>query len=199
MKDLLLKWIERVKSRIENKPDDTDYTKIYDELTRIMSSMDKLPDDLKKLQSMSKYIDAERLKELLDAKYKEFTEKAKKDCPLQYQYRADGLDIAEQFIDSLQQEQPDFPTTDEEVEKFLATHPKVEVPDKYKTSDWLFKKLEQEQPEVDLKNEIITQWSKCNPTDEGMGSEYAIITVEQFDAIARHFCELRLNARKENQ
>jgi hypothetical protein len=52
-----------------------------------------------------KYIDADRLKELLDAKYKEFTEKAKKDCPLQYQYMADGLDIAEQFIDSLQQEQ----------------------------------------------------------------------------------------------
>ena len=51
-----------------------------------------------------KYIDAERLKELLDGKYKEFTEKAKKDCPLQYQYMADGLDIAEQFIDSLQQE-----------------------------------------------------------------------------------------------
>ena len=97
-----------------------------------------------------KYIDAGRLKELLDAKYKEFTEKAKKDCPLQYQYMADGLDIAEQVIDSLQQEQP----------------------------------------EVDLKKEIITQWSKCNPTDEGMGSEYAIITVEQFDAIARHFYEL---------
>jgi hypothetical protein len=54
---------------------------------------------------MKKYIDAGRLKELLDAKYKEFTEKAKKDCPLQYQYMADGLDIAEQFIDSLQQEQ----------------------------------------------------------------------------------------------
>ena len=49
MKDLLLKWIERVKARIENKPDDTDYTKIYDELTRKMSSMDKLPDELKKL------------------------------------------------------------------------------------------------------------------------------------------------------
>lgn len=52
-----------------------------------------------------KYIDADRLKELLDGKYKEFTEKAKKDCPLQYQYMANGLEIAKQFIDSLQQEQ----------------------------------------------------------------------------------------------
>lgn len=98
-------------------------------------------------------------------------------------------------ITSLQQDQPEFPTTDEEIEIFLATHPKVEVPNKYKTPDWLWKKLEQ--PEVDLKNEIITQWSKCNPTDEGMGSEYAIIAVEQFAAIARHFYELGLKARKE--
>ena len=52
-----------------------------------------------------KYIDADQLKELLDGKYKEFTEKAKKDCPLQYQYMADGLEIAKQFIDSLRQEQ----------------------------------------------------------------------------------------------
>lgn len=64
-----------------------------------------------------KYIDAEKLKELLDAKYKEFTEKAKKDCPLQYQYMADGLDIAEQFIDSLQQEQPSLPDNLDEAAK----------------------------------------------------------------------------------
>lgn len=47
-----------------------------------------------------------------------------------------------------QKEQPDFPTTDEQVKEFLATHPKIEVPEKYKNPDWLFKK--QEQPEVDL-------------------------------------------------
>jgi len=102
-------------------------------------------------------------------------------------------DLVEQ---PLLQEQPDFPTTDEQVKEFLATHPKIKVLEKYKNPDWLFKK--QEQSEVDLKNEIITQWSKCNPTDEGMGSEYAIIAVEQFAAIARHFYELGLNARKED-
>ena len=63
-----------------------------------------------------KYIDADRLKELLDGKYKEFTEKAKKDCPLQYQYMADGLEIAKQFIDSLQQEPIE---KDEETEKLI--------------------------------------------------------------------------------
>ena len=60
-----------------------------------------------------KYIDADRLKELLDAKYKEFTEKAKKNCPLQYQYMADGLEIAKQFVDSLQQEQPEVDLAEE--------------------------------------------------------------------------------------
>lgn len=60
-----------------------------------------------------KYIDADQLKELLDEKHKEFTEKAKKDCPLQYQYMADGLEIAKQFIDSLQQEQPDVDIREE--------------------------------------------------------------------------------------
>ena len=63
----------------------------------------------------------------------------------------------------------------------------------------LIDSLQQEQPEVDLKNEIIIQWSKCNPTDEGMGSEYAIIAVEQFAAIARHFYELGLKAKEGNK
>lgn len=68
-----------------------------------------------------KYIDADRLKELLDAKYKEFTEKAKKDCPLQYQYMADGLDIAEQFINSLQQEQQEVDLEKEIADFWTAT------------------------------------------------------------------------------
>lgn len=56
-----------------------------------------------------KYIDAEKITRLLDAKYKEFVGKAKIKgyTTLQYQYMADGIDIAEQVIDSLQQEQPE--------------------------------------------------------------------------------------------
>lgn len=61
-------------------------------------------------------------------------------------------------------------------------------------AEWL-KELQQyrknaKQQEADLNNEIIIQWSKCNPTDEGMGSEYAVIGAEQFDAIVRHFYKL---------
>lgn len=36
----------------------------------------------------------------------------------------------------------DFPTTDKEVNEFLATCPEVEVPEKYKTPDFVFNKLE---------------------------------------------------------
>lgn len=56
-----------------------------------------------------KYIDAEKLTRLLDAKYKDFMGKAKIEgyTTLQYQYMADGIDIAGQLIDSLQQEQPE--------------------------------------------------------------------------------------------
>ena len=49
------------------------------------------------------------------------------------------------IIETLQQEQPDFPTTDEQIKEFLATHSKIEVPEKYKNTDWLFK----EQPEME--------------------------------------------------
>lgn len=229
-----------------------------------------------------KYIDAEKLIKSVN-NYQEGAKAALNPIDGNADYYKGKIDACEDmrwFIASHQQEQPDFPTTDEQVKEFLATHPKIKVPEKYKNPDWLFKKQEQpeenklpnkrtrinyaicklqsfkpireaivlddyvydegkcyrenllnyihaipenrlteirsylkengqwpydddadwmkhEQPEVELKKEIITQWSKCNPTDEGMGSEYAIITVEQFDAIARHFYELGLNARKE--
>lgn len=51
-----------------------------------------------------------------------------------------------------------FPTTDEEMEEFLATHPNVEAPDKYKTPDWLFK---QEHPVSEDLEEEIERMVKC--------------------------------------
>ena len=53
------------------------------------------------------------------------------------------------FIDMVSKEQPDFPTTDEQMEEFLATHPKIKVPEKYKNPDWLLKKQEQRPQLVD--------------------------------------------------
>ena len=51
--------------------------------------------------------------------------------------------------------------------------------------------------EVDLDKEIDSQWKDCTPIDEGMGSEFANIAIEQFANIAKHFFNLGLNARKE--
>ena len=56
-----------------------------------------------------KYIDTEKLKKLFETEYKKYVNKSKQTyATLQYQYIADGLDIAEQVIDSLQQEQTDM-------------------------------------------------------------------------------------------
>lgn len=57
--------------------------------------------------------------------------------------------------------------------------------------------LQQEKPEGDLESEIDKEWKNCCPVDEGMGYESALLIVEQFHQIARHFYELGLNARKE--
>ncbi len=55
-------------------------------------------------------------------------------------------------LGNLEKECEDFPTTDEEMAKFLATHPKVELPEKYKTPDWMFEKSEK--PSEGLEEEI---------------------------------------------
>jgi len=59
-----------------------------------------------------KYIDAEKLKELLGAKYKEFREKGYREDATYY-YFADGLDVAKQLVESLQQEQTEIDLEEE--------------------------------------------------------------------------------------
>ena len=44
--------------------------------------------------------------------------------------------------------------------------------------------------EIELYNEIRKKWAGCYPNDHGMGDEDAIIGIEQFDHICRHFYEL---------
>ena len=65
------------------------------------------------------------------------------------------------FLDTLQ-EQPvkDFPTTDEEMKAFLATHPKVEVPERYKKPDWVF-----EQPVCEGLEEAATKYAENTIVD----------------------------------
>lgn len=46
--------------------------------------------------------------------------------------------------------------------------------------------------EVDLEKELDSQWKNCTPVDEGMGCEFANISIEQFTNIAEHFFKLGL-------
>jgi hypothetical protein len=55
---------------------------------------------------MAKYIDSEKLKGLIKSEYKKYADKSKQTyTALRYRYIADGLGIAEQIVDSIQQEQ----------------------------------------------------------------------------------------------
>lgn len=98
----------------------------------------------------NKYIDAEKLIVEIEKRLKNIRDYIN-GAGMKYKgpgyYKARGKESAYDalfsIIRSLQQEQLDFPTTDEEIERFLATHQKAEVPDKYKTLDWFWKKQEQ--------------------------------------------------------
>lgn len=172
---------------------------------------------------MSKYIDADRLKEKIYAEdtvslahgsLPEFDQGChyafltvlsfldslqqeqdilvinKKDWEAQEKFRKN-----KDFGKPLQQEQPDFPTTDEQIKEFLATHPKIKVPEKYKNPDWLFKK--QEQPEVDLDFSMFAKEMDVVfnlPEEATKNTEQNPLNWEY--AIARHFYELGLKARK---
>jgi len=106
-----------------------------------------------------KYIDADLLRKEIEKRLKNIRDYMT-GAGMKYKgpkyYKAQGKESTYgallNTIASLQQEQPNFPTTDEEMAEFLATHPKIKVPEKYKNPDWLFKKRERQ--EVDLDAEI---------------------------------------------
>lgn len=153
------------------------------------------------------YIDTEKLKELIDEKLKEFREKGYKEDATYY-YFADGLDVAEQLIDSLQKEQSDDvvvvakafldalsktpynnkPITDAQiiVKQLLLF---FENPKEYNPDAIL------EQPELDLEKEIKDYIDQQPVVAAYGGVKYQLIPPAE--KIARHFYELGLNARKE--
>ncbi len=85
------------------------------------------------------------------------------------------------------EERPDFPTTDEQIKEFLATHPKIEVPEKYKNPDWLFKKQEQPEPSNNLvdvdavREDFITEVYRTLDADPTNDRANAII--DAFDSL----------------
>lgn len=115
------------------------------------------------------------------------------------------------FLSDLEKECGDFPTTDEEMKQFLATHPKVEAPDRYKTPDWMFDGLTPEEKmnhplylegfEVGRKVGLVLAEKTTIPA-EGFDREFSKfsndvdaehpfpICVDEFKDFARHFYEL---------
>lgn len=146
---------------------------------------------------MAHYIDADRLRAELEKRLKNVRDYMN-GAGMRYKgpkyYKAQGKESAYDallnIIDSLQQEQTDFPITDEQIKEFLATHPKIEVPEKYKNPDWLFKK--QEQSEVDLEKFISDFIDKKDSENQGKWCEEDII-----EAMKSSHALGKLNARKE--
>lgn len=142
-----------------------------------------------------KCIDADKLKELLDAKYKEFREKGYREDAAYY-YFADGLDVAKQLVESLQQEQPecssnlvdvdaireDFIT---EVYRVLDADPTNDRANAIINAFDSLPTVSREQPEVDLEKEIDSIYDKCT-------NQYGF----NWNKFAIHFYELGLKARK---
>lgn len=113
---------------------------------------------------MAKYIDADLLmKEIehrIDILAGVSTKHAKNDDTEMYNYyhgKAVSLEELLSFIGSLNRRSiPDFPITDKDIKEFLATHPKIKVPEKYKNPDWLLKK--QEQPDTEEQSSHLEHW-----------------------------------------
>ena len=119
---------------------------------------------------MRKYIDAKKLKGLIEAEYKKYVDISKQtNSSLQCQYIADGLEIAEELIDdALQQEGPEADLNfEKEMDSFFGVYRK----------DGKTYGIDDDEEYADWKED-------CNPYFE-------------ID-LARHFYELGLrNARKE--
>lgn len=150
-----------------------------------------------------KYIDADRLRSEIEHRIEILADVSVKcakndDMEMHNYYHGKAVSLEEllPFIGSLNRRSiPDFPITDKDIKEFLATHPKVEVPEKYKTPGFVFKR--HEQPEVDLEKEIdkvIADYSFTKTIDSGGFKT----TVLDYAKIAKHFYELGLNARKED-
>ena len=156
-----------------------------------------------------KYIDTEKLKELIEAKYKEYVDMSKQThAALQYQYIADGLDIAEQLIDSLRQEQTVSLKSKFMFPKFLYARTKdnktIDVsyaPQSLDAMEYIRSdSLQQEQPEVDLEKEVTNWWNdrykKINNDYEFGKYNGHYMANSTIISLAKHFFELGIKAQK---
>lgn len=79
-----------------------------------------------------------------------------------------GYNKAMKEVEQKEQKPVDFPTTDEEVNEFLETHSKVEVPEKYKTPDFVFSKQEYKSYPIISKDTTSVKPAEWSEEDEAM-------------------------------
>ena len=156
-----------------------------------------------------KYIDAEKLKNLIDKKWKELADKNVKVGGGKWDAEISTYLSVLRLITSLQQEQP-MPDSTKLIELWHDDKEKLKEKD-FRDDPWRLAYnafmcgfgrgiavKQQEQPEVDLWKEIHRYF---NP--HGMSLQFdrskgnTILKPDQLFNFARHFYELRLNARKE--
>lgn len=94
---------------------------------------------------------------------------------------------ARAYLSSRPKSSDNWKPSDEQMKAFLATHPKIEVPEKYKNPDWLFKK--QEQPELDLEIERIVK-------DEEKFMKFQV-RHQLIGYVARHFAKWQYQKDRE--
>ena len=194
---------------------------------RVVQDNKELLNDL----DMGKYIDADHLKVEIEKHIKEVKDKAKRFTPNMgfFDAKLSGIYDVIAIIDSLQQEQPDCHTVEDWIQHIknadqltkdifskgpydvlydALNHPYQHCYDAIKEFGELcfqtgVNSVKQEQPEVDLEEEIETYFKGwyMDETDQGYilhtpDDHAGLMSVKQ---IARHFYELGLNAKKEDE
>ena len=140
-----------------------------------------------------KYIDADKIKEEINKRYREYRTKYRTKGDKYYEGMADSLDYFEQFIDSLQQEQP----IGEEYAIEVGKHTHTLRVGSQSDIDNLIRQEKQEQQEVDFKVKerkwVHDAVDNVFPEDGDFMSEVDFRKI--LKATARYFYELGKNSK----
>ena len=146
---------------------------------------------------MAKYIDVDRLKAKLDEYYREYQSKYMETRTPYTQGLIDALDLAEQVIDSLQQEQPEVDLDEETIR--IEFHTIADKCFNEGIEGWEREKLiarhfynigQRSRPKISdssLEEEIAGMYQSLFGTDVINRKE--MIYLDTFEAIARHFAQ----------
>lgn len=139
---------------------------------------------------MDKYINADCLKAKLDEYYRKYQSKYMETRFPYVKGLVDALDLAEQVINSLQQEQC----------LIVIDKKDWEAQEQFRKNKDFGKPLQQEQQTSDLDADIEMEWDSFdkNLAKYGEESEEVVwLNWHNFNELARYFYELGLKARKE--